>query len=55
MVALSGLVVAHGGTVGLIGEVGSALAITALMLWALWKNRRAREHDDEGRSDERPS
>jgi hypothetical protein len=39
--------VAHGGTIGLAGEVGLAVAITLLLLWALWKSRQRQDRDDE--------
>jgi hypothetical protein len=37
---------AHGGTIGLLIEVGVAVALGALMLWALWKGRRAGEEEE---------
>jgi hypothetical protein len=39
--------VAHGGTVGLVVELGTAAALTVLMGWALWKSRHAAGDDDE--------
>jgi hypothetical protein len=42
--------VAHGGTVGLVTEIGTAVALTVLMGWALWKSRHAGDGDDEGPS-----
>jgi hypothetical protein len=30
---------AHGGTVGLVVEIGAAVALGVLMVWALWKGR----------------
>ena len=45
MVALARLIVAHGGTPGLIVEVSSAVAIGGLLLWAAVKSRK-REEDD---------
>jgi FtsZ-interacting cell division protein ZipA len=29
-------------------EAAAAVAITALLLWALWRNRRAHESDEGG-------
>jgi hypothetical protein len=46
---------AHGGTVGLMIEIGTAAALGALMIWALWKGRRTSDQDDDGRPEERPS
>jgi hypothetical protein len=46
---------AHGGTVGLVIEIGTAAALGALMIWALWKGRRVSDQDEEGRSERRPS
>ena len=37
---------AHGGTVGLAAEIGTAVALTVLMVWALWKSRG--DGNDEG-------
>ena len=44
-------VLAHGGVVGLVVEVGGAVALALLMLWALWRGRRAPDEpeNDEGR------
>jgi hypothetical protein len=39
-------VLAHGGTAGLIVEAGAAVAVGALMVWALWKARKASENDE---------
>ncbi len=39
---------AHGGTAGLIVEAGAAVAITVLLIWALWKSRRAANDDGGG-------
>jgi hypothetical protein len=39
---------AHGGTVGLAAEVGTAVALTVLMVWALWKSRQSGDGNDEG-------
>jgi hypothetical protein len=38
---------AHGGTVGLAIEIGTAVALGGLMIWALWKGRRVREENEE--------
>jgi membrane protein implicated in regulation of membrane protease activity len=54
VVALARLALAHGGAFGLAVELGAAVAITVLLIWALWKGRRATDND-EGRPDERPS
>ena len=57
MAALAGLIpVAHGGTVGLVTEIGTAVALAVLLGWAAWKSRHGGgEENDEGRSNERPS
>lgn len=44
---------AHGGTVGLVIEIATAVAIGGLMVWALWKGRRAGDENEGGRSEER--
>lgn len=56
MAALAGLTpLAHGGTIGLVTEIGTAVALAVLMVWALWKSRHARsEENGGGRSEERP-
>jgi hypothetical protein len=43
VVALARLIVAHGGTPGLIVEISSALAIGGLLLWAAVKSRKSGE------------
>jgi hypothetical protein len=48
MAALARLALAHGGTAGLIVEAGAAVAIGLLMVWALWKARKASENDEGG-------
>jgi hypothetical protein len=45
VVALARLIVAHGGTPGLIVEVSSAVAIGGLLLWAAVKSRKHEEDD----------
>jgi hypothetical protein len=45
VVALARLIVAHGGTPGVIVEVSSALAIGGLLLWAAIKSRKSDEGD----------
>lgn len=40
MVALTRLIVGHGGTAGLIVEISTAVAIAGLLLWAAIKSRR---------------
>ena len=46
---------AHGGTAGLVMEIGTAVALTVLMGWALWKSRHGRDNEENGgRSNERP-
>ena len=40
MVALARLIVAHGGTAGLIVEISTAVAIGGLLVWAAIKSRR---------------
>ncbi|HET9675391.1 MAG TPA: hypothetical protein VFP31_11335 [Gaiellaceae bacterium] len=45
MVALARLILAHGGTPGLIVELSSAIAIGGLLLWAAVRSRK-REEDD---------
>ena len=40
MVAVARLIVAHGGTAGLIVEIATAVAIGVLLLWAAVKSRR---------------
>jgi hypothetical protein len=45
MVAVARLIVAHGGTPGLIVEISSALAIGGLLLWAAVKSRKSGEGD----------
>jgi hypothetical protein len=45
VVALARLIVAHGGTPGLIVEISSALAIGGLLLWAAVKSRKSGEGD----------
>lgn len=45
MVALARLIVAHGGTPGLIVEIASAVAIGGLLLWAAVKSRKSGEGD----------
>jgi hypothetical protein len=47
--AVAGIALAHGGTAGLIVEAGAAVAIGVLMVWALWKARKASENDEGGR------
>jgi hypothetical protein len=42
--------VAHGGTAGLVTEIGTAVALTVLMGWALWKSRQGGDGNDEGPS-----
>jgi hypothetical protein len=39
--ALAGLVLAHGGTAGLVVEIATVVAIAGLLLWAAVKSRRA--------------
>ena len=46
MVAVAGLILAHGGTAGLIVEISTAVAIGGLLLWAAVKSRR--DHDEGG-------
>jgi hypothetical protein len=49
--ALPGLIpLAHGGTVGLVTEIGTAVALTVLMVWALWRSR----HGGDGNEEDRP-
>jgi hypothetical protein len=43
VVALARLIVAHGGTPGLIVEISSAVAIGGLLLWAALKSRKSGE------------
>jgi hypothetical protein len=43
VVALTRLIVAHGGTPGLIVEISSAVAIGGLLLWAAVKSRKSGE------------
>jgi hypothetical protein len=43
VVALARLIVAHGGTPGLIVEISSAVAIGGLLLWAAVKSRKSGE------------
>jgi hypothetical protein len=31
--------VAHGGTAGLVTEIGTAVALAVLLGWAVWKSR----------------
>jgi hypothetical protein len=45
VVALARLIVAHGGTPGLIVEITSAVAIGGLLLWAAVKSRKSGEGD----------
>jgi hypothetical protein len=45
VVALARLIVAHGGTPGLIVEISSAVAIGGLLLWAAVKSRKSGEGD----------
>jgi FtsZ-interacting cell division protein ZipA len=42
------LTLAHGGVYGLVIEAAGLIAITALLLWAMWRNRRAHESDEGG-------
>lgn len=53
MAALARLIpLAHGGTIGLVTEIGTAVALTVLMVWALWKSRHGGdEENDEGSSE----
>jgi hypothetical protein len=47
--ALAGLIpLAHGGTIGLVTEIGTAVALAVLMVWALWKSRHGGDGNDEG-------
>ena len=46
MAALQGLTLAHGGAAGLIVEGAAGIAITVLMIWSLWKARKAHEDGD---------
>jgi hypothetical protein len=47
--ALAGLIpLAHGGTIGLVTEIGTAVALTVLMVWALWKSRHGGDGNGEG-------
>jgi hypothetical protein len=56
MAAFSGVIpLAHGGAIGLAIEIGVAVALAGLMVWALWKGRRVNDENEEGRSGERPS
>jgi hypothetical protein len=43
VVALARLIVAHGGTPGLIVELSSAVAIGGLLIWAAVKSRKSGE------------
>jgi hypothetical protein len=54
--ALAGLIpLAHGGTVGLVTEIGTAVAFAVLLGWAAWKSRHGGDKEnDGGRSNERP-
>jgi len=40
------MILAHGGTPGLIAELASALAIGALLVWAAVRSRRDHERGD---------
>jgi hypothetical protein len=44
-------VIAHGGTVGLVVEIASAVAIAALLVWAAIRSR----NDEDGRKGRPPS
>jgi hypothetical protein len=46
--ALQGLALAHGGTAGLVVELSSVIAVTALLLWAAVKSRRS-DHEEGDR------
>jgi hypothetical protein len=48
VVALAGLVVAHGGTAGLIVELSSVIAVTALLVWAAVRSRHT-DHEEGDR------
>ena len=49
MAAFAGLIpLAHGGTVGLVTEIGTAVALTVLMVWALWKSRQGGDGNGNG-------
>lgn len=49
-------VVAHGGTVGAVAELGGVVAILALWAWVWWRSRNADEDEsaagDEARVEE---
>jgi hypothetical protein len=45
--ALAGLVLAHGGTAGLVVEIATVVAIAGLLLWAAVKSRSSNHEEGD--------